>query len=63
MIRLLDAAIRPIKSRDRGFTAGQVLVGLACAQLAGRISWSGWTATAPMRPGRYSPVAFDDRGR
>jgi hypothetical protein len=35
MIRLLDAAIGPIKSRDRGFTGGQVLVGLACAQLAG----------------------------
>jgi len=35
MIRLLDAAIGPIKSRDRGFTAGQVLVGLAYAQLVG----------------------------
>ena len=35
MIKLLDAAIGPIKSRDRGFTGGQVLVGLACAQLAG----------------------------
>jgi Transposase DDE domain group 1 len=35
MIRLLDAAIGPIKSRNRGFTGGQVLVGLACAQLVG----------------------------
>ena len=35
MIRLLDAVIGPIKSRDRGFTGGQVLVGMACAQLAG----------------------------
>ena len=35
MIRLLDVAIGPIKSRDRGFTAGQVLVGLAYAQLVG----------------------------
>jgi hypothetical protein len=35
MIRLLDAAIGPIKSRDRGFTGGQVLIGLACAQLVG----------------------------
>jgi len=35
MVRLLDAAIGSIKSRDRGFTAGQVLVGMACAQLAG----------------------------
>jgi hypothetical protein len=35
MIRLLDATIGPIKSRDRGFTGGQVLVGLACAHLWG----------------------------
>jgi hypothetical protein len=35
MIKLLDAAIGPIKTRDRGFTGGQLLVGLACAQLAG----------------------------
>jgi hypothetical protein len=34
MVRLLDAA-GPIKARDRGFTGGQVLVGLACAQLVG----------------------------
>ena len=35
MIQLLDAVIGPIKVRDRGFTGGQVLVGMACAQLAG----------------------------
>ena len=35
MIKLLDAAIGPIKARDRGFTGGQLLVGMACAQLAG----------------------------
>ncbi len=35
MIKLLDAAIGPIKTRDRGFTGGQVLVGMAAAQLAG----------------------------
>jgi len=35
MIRLLDAVIGPIKERDRGFTGGQLLVGMACAQLAG----------------------------
>lgn len=35
MIKLLDAAIGPIKERDRGYTGGQLLVGLACAQLAG----------------------------
>jgi hypothetical protein len=35
MIQLLDAAIGPIKARDRGLSGGQVLVGVACAQLAG----------------------------
>lgn len=35
VIALLDAAIGPIKTRDRGFTAGEVLLGLASAQLAG----------------------------
>jgi hypothetical protein len=35
MIRLLDAAIGPIKTRARGLSGGQLLVGLACAQLAG----------------------------
>ncbi len=35
VIDRLDAAIGPIKTRDRGFTAGQVLVGMAAAQLCG----------------------------
>jgi Transposase DDE domain group 1 len=35
VIKLLDAAIGPIKTRDRGFTGGQLLVGVAAAQLAG----------------------------
>jgi hypothetical protein len=35
MIKLLDAAIGSIKARDRGFTGGALLVGLASAQLAG----------------------------
>jgi hypothetical protein len=35
MIKLLDAAIGPIKTRDRGFTGGELLVGMATAQLAG----------------------------
>jgi hypothetical protein len=35
MIKLLDTAIGPIKARDRGFTGGELLVGLAMAQLAG----------------------------
>lgn len=35
MIRLLDAAIGRIKDRDRGFTGGEMLIGMAAAQLAG----------------------------
>jgi hypothetical protein len=35
VIRLLDTAIGPIKVRGRGFTGGQLLAGLAAAQLAG----------------------------
>jgi hypothetical protein len=36
VIALLDAAIGPIKARDRGLGAGQLLVGMAAAQLAGQ---------------------------
>lgn len=35
VIEALDAAVGPIKQRDRGFGAGEVLVGLAAAQFAG----------------------------
>ena len=35
MIKLLDRSIGPIKQRERGFTGGQLLVGMAAAQLAG----------------------------
>ena len=35
MIKLLDASIGPIKARDRGFSGGELLVGMAAAQLAG----------------------------
>lgn len=35
LIDRLDAAIGPIKTRDRGFTAGQLLAGMAAVQLCG----------------------------
>jgi Transposase DDE domain group 1 len=35
MIKLLDAVIGPVKARDRGFSGGELLVGMAAAQLAG----------------------------
>jgi hypothetical protein len=31
----LDAAVGPVKQRDRGFGAGELLAGIAAAQLAG----------------------------
>src|SRR5450755_1852844 len=35
VIAALDAAVGPVKQRDRGYGAGQLLAGLASAQLAG----------------------------
>jgi hypothetical protein len=38
VIGALDAAVGPIKQRDRGFGAGELLTGIAAAQLAGGTS-------------------------
>ena len=35
VIEALDAAVGPIKQRDRGYGAGELLAGIAAAQLAG----------------------------
>ena len=35
VIGALDAAVGPVKQRDRGFGAGELLTGIAAAQLAG----------------------------
>ena len=35
MVEALDAAVGPVKQRDRGFGAGELLTGIAAAQLAG----------------------------
>jgi DDE family transposase len=35
VVEALDAAVGPVKQRARGFSAGELLVGLAAAQLAG----------------------------
>src|SRR5258708_1920784 len=35
VIEAIDAAVGPVKLRDRGFGAGQLLTGIAAAQLAG----------------------------
>jgi hypothetical protein len=41
VIGALDAAVGPVKQRDRGFGAGELLAGLAAAQLAGEDFLSG----------------------
>ena len=35
VIEAIDAAVGPVKQRDRGFGAGELLTGIAAAQLAG----------------------------
>ena len=58
VIGLLDAAIGPIKARGRGFTGGQLLVGLAAAQLAGEDFLVGLDRRRADRAGQVlSPVA------
>ncbi len=41
VVETLDSAIGAIKLRDRGFSGGQLLVGLATAQVAGEAFWVG----------------------
>jgi hypothetical protein len=58
VIKLLDAAIGPIKARGRGCTGGQLLVGLAAVQLAGEdflVGLDRWRADAAERV--LAPVA------
>jgi hypothetical protein len=38
VIGVIDAAAGPVKQRDRGFSAGELLTGIAAVQLAGRAS-------------------------
>jgi hypothetical protein len=49
VIKLLDAAIGPIKARGRGCTGGELLVGMAAAQLSGEdflVGLDRWRADA-----------------
>ena len=67
MITLLDAAIGPIKTRDRGFTGGELLVGMASAA-AGRGGLPGRTGPPTRRRRRAGPragagVELHHRGR
>ena len=52
VIGRLDATIGPIKQRRRGHTGGQVLAGIAAAQLAGEDFLVGLDRHRPTRRGR-----------
>jgi hypothetical protein len=54
VIGALDAAVGPVKQRDRGYGAGELLAGLGRRSWPGRISWWGWTGSARTRPGSRS---------
>ena len=51
LISELDSGIGPVKQRARGFSGGQVLAGMAAAQLAGEDFLVGLTGSARMLPG------------
>ena len=66
VIEALDAAVGPIKQRDRGFGAGELLTGIASAQLAGEDFLTG-AGPAARRSGRAAAgagarVVLDDGG-
>ena len=67
VIGRLDAAIGPIKQRRRGHTAGEVLVGIAAAQLAGEDFLVGLDRqradVAGPAAGPGARAGGDDRGR
>ena len=56
MVKLLDAAIGPIKARDRGLSGGQLLGGMSAAQLAGSTRRRQMRQTCPAAPSR-NPAA------
>jgi hypothetical protein len=65
VIESLDAAVGLIKQRDRGFSAGELLVGLPSAQLAGEDFLTGLNRQrADVAGQEIAPVAVCDyRGR
>jgi Transposase DDE domain group 1 len=58
VIDAIDAAVGPIKQRDRGFSAGELLTGIAAAQLAGEDFLTGLDRQrADVAGQRLTPVA------
>jgi hypothetical protein len=51
VIEALNAAVGPVKQRDRGFGAGELLTGIAAAQLAGEVFLVGLGPPARRRGG------------
>jgi len=49
MVGALDAGIGPVKQRDRGMSGGQLLMGMATAQLAGQDCLAGLDRVRPTR--------------
>jgi len=57
VIEALDAAVGPVKQRDRGFGAGELLTGIAAAQLAGEDFLTGLDRQRADAPGQQlTPV-------
>ena len=52
LIEFLDGAVGPIKRQNRGFGAGELLVGMASAQLAGEDFLAGMDAGHGVRAGK-----------
>ena len=65
MIGALDAAVGPIKQRERGFGAGGLLCGIAAAQLVQGMARvrSGQAAAWPSVSGRRGCRGSDAQGR
>jgi hypothetical protein len=73
VVEALDAAVGPIKQRDRGCGAGELLCGIAAAQLAGEdfltcsatrphqaTPGTGWTGGATTRPAQTGTTSEHD---
>ena len=48
LVEVVNRGNGPIKERDRGLTGGQLLAGMATAQLVGRTASPGWTGSGLM---------------
>jgi len=61
VVGALDAGIGPVKDRDRGLSAGHLLVGVAFGQLCGADFWSGRGLTATGVPASTTAAGLTRR--